>query len=194
MNDILKSTYKSQPGLVIFLNGTSSSGKTTIAKALQSKLEEPFMIVSLDTYLNQLSKEVLDNNQLLGSLLPNLLNGFNRSIAAVSAAGNFQIVDHVLQEPEWVLPCVKALKDIQVIFVKVGCSLDELKRREKARGDRTVGMSKYQYSRVHQHGIYDVEVDTSTMSAEQCVNTIKTYLYSGAQPQAFVRLQESDDI
>jgi len=62
MNDILKSTYKSPPGLVIFLNGTSSSGKTTIAKALQSKLEEPFMIVSLDTYLNQLSKEVLDKS------------------------------------------------------------------------------------------------------------------------------------
>jgi len=70
----------------------------------------------------------------------------------------------------------------------------ELKRREKARRDRTVGMSEYQYSRVHQHGIYDVEVDTSTMSTEKCVNTIKTYLYSGAQPQAFFRLQESDDI
>ena len=190
MNTILKSTYKCPPGLVIFLNGTSSSGKTTLAKALQSKLEEPFMVVSLDTYLHQLSKEVLGNNQLLGSLIPVLLDGFNRSIAAVSAAGNFQIVDHVLQEPQWVLPCVQTLKDIPVIFVKVECPLDELKHREKSRGDRAVGMAEYQYPRVHQHGIYDVEVDTCSMSVEQCVEAIEAYVYSGAQPQAFVRLQE----
>ena len=39
-------------GQVILLNGTSSSGKTTLAKALQDKLAEPFMYVSLDGFFH----------------------------------------------------------------------------------------------------------------------------------------------
>ena len=36
------------PGRIIFLNGASSSGKSTLAKALQAALAEPFLHVSSD--------------------------------------------------------------------------------------------------------------------------------------------------
>ena len=35
-------------GKVIFLNGPSSTGKTTIARLLQEKLPEPYMHVGID--------------------------------------------------------------------------------------------------------------------------------------------------
>jgi chloramphenicol 3-O phosphotransferase len=36
------------PGRIIFLNGASSSGKSTLAKAMQEALPEPFLHVSSD--------------------------------------------------------------------------------------------------------------------------------------------------
>ena len=37
-------------GKIICLNGVSSSGKSTIAKALQDKLNEPYYLMSEDTF------------------------------------------------------------------------------------------------------------------------------------------------
>ncbi|GAA1551717.1 hypothetical protein GCM10009789_01840 [Kribbella sancticallisti] len=34
---------------VIFLNGPSSAGKTTLGKALQDTLDEPYLLMGLDT-------------------------------------------------------------------------------------------------------------------------------------------------
>jgi chloramphenicol 3-O phosphotransferase len=34
---------------IVFLNGASSAGKTSIAKALQDLTDEPFMLLGLDT-------------------------------------------------------------------------------------------------------------------------------------------------
>lgn len=38
------------PGMVIVLNGASSAGKTSIAKALQAKLDAPYHHVQLDAF------------------------------------------------------------------------------------------------------------------------------------------------
>ena len=43
-------------------------------------------------------------------------------------------------------------------------------------------------SEVHRPGIYDLEVDTSTMSPEECGQEILRHLKHGPQPTAFKRL------
>ena len=37
-----------EPVQIIYLNGPSSSGKTTLAKALQHAFEEPFLHIGID--------------------------------------------------------------------------------------------------------------------------------------------------
>src|SRR6056297_607177 len=123
-------------GKVIFLNGTSSSGKTTIAKELQKSLEKPYLYISLDNYLNNLPPAFLQDNEYMAKSFPILLDGFNASCAAIAKAGNNVIVDHVLQEPSWVAPCVKVFWNLKVVFVGVHCPLDVLETREKARDER----------------------------------------------------------
>jgi chloramphenicol 3-O-phosphotransferase len=39
------------PGTIILLNGTSSSGKTSVVRALQEVLNEPFLEAGLDKFL-----------------------------------------------------------------------------------------------------------------------------------------------
>lgn len=179
---------------VLFLNGTSSSGKTTLAKALQARLPQSWMVVSLDTYLNQLHDDVLTDNRQMCELIPSLLDGFNGSIAAVSRAGVSQIIDHVLQEPQWLTPCLHALQGIPVIFVKVDCPLDELKRREAARGDRPPGMAEYQFHRVHQNKQYDITVNTASMTADECVEAIMNWMQAGNSPMAFSQMCRVEEI
>ena len=77
------------------------------------------------------------------------------------------IIDHVLQEPEWIAPCVREFKSVKVVFVAVRCPLDVLEIREQARCDRRVGLARYPYDRVHSHDTYDLEVDTSTMYVDE---------------------------
>jgi chloramphenicol 3-O phosphotransferase len=43
-------------GKIIFLNGASSSGKTTLARALQARLERPAYHLAYDTFSQMASK------------------------------------------------------------------------------------------------------------------------------------------
>ena len=47
-------------GRVIVLNGTSSSGKSTLLRALQARLEGPWLGVGIDTVVFALPKRYLD--------------------------------------------------------------------------------------------------------------------------------------
>ncbi len=176
-------------GRIIFLNGTSSSGKTTIAKALQKVMSKAYLYVSVDNYLHQLPDAFLEDKDWISQALPSLLAGFNNSSAAMAHAGNNVIIDQVLQESSWMEPCVQAFEGLDVVFIGVRCPLDVLEAREKARGDRQAGMALYQYDRVHSHGTYDVEVDSSKLSVDECVSVIRKYVQSDQRPTAFEKLR-----
>lgn len=51
---------KKEPVQIIYLNGASSSGKTTIAKALQNAFEEPFLHVGIDKIIGWMPEKVND--------------------------------------------------------------------------------------------------------------------------------------
>jgi len=180
--------------LVIFLNGTSSSGKTTLSHALQQALADVYLHVSVDTYLSQIAQCDLNNSTLMENRFPNIVNGFHESAAAIARAGNNVIVDYVLQQPEWLGACVKAFEGMPVVFVGVHCPLEVLEKREVARGDRKQGAARFQFDRVHSHCTYDLELDTSSLSVDACVSKIITYIENGLKPLAFERLRGQEEI
>jgi len=47
----MNSTLTTTPGKIIIINGLSSSGKTTLALALQKQLDMPFILFSFDLFL-----------------------------------------------------------------------------------------------------------------------------------------------
>ncbi len=99
------------------------------------------------------------------------------------------IVDHVLQDPEWLNECVDLLSDQDVLFVGVHCPLDELERRESER-EREAGTARKQYGVVHMHGVYDVEVDTTALSPMECAEKVKEGLRKIEKASAFHQLRE----
>jgi chloramphenicol 3-O phosphotransferase len=186
-------------GRIIILNGTSSSGKTSIVRALQEILDEPYLDAGIDKFIWMLPKRYLDRplwDEVLGladksgRVGHQLMSGMHHAIAALSRAGNNIIADHVLVEPQWLQECISLFSDLPALFVGVRCPLDVIERREQARKNRTLGQARAQFDIVHAHGIYDLEVDTSISSPEECALLIKRRLENGAPPNAFQRLRQ----
>lgn len=188
-------------GSIIFLNGTSSSGKTSIAHALQNLFEVPFLHISVDDFLQTLPTRFVDflsgtaepsEDELdkLRTYFPRVLTGTHASIAALSSEGNNLIVDYVFEQQSDLSACVERLVDFSVFFVGVHCSLQELERREGQR-DRRKGLAKDQFELVHAHGLYDIEVDTTSISTAECATEIKRAFQETPEPTAFKQLRAS---
>jgi chloramphenicol 3-O phosphotransferase len=63
-----------------------------------------------------------------------------------------------------------------------------LEKREKERGKRAIGTARSQLERVHAHGLYDLEVDTSRLSVEECVKRIMELVNDKPKVSAFQEL------
>ncbi|MFJ3640136.1 chloramphenicol phosphotransferase CPT family protein [Streptomyces sp. NPDC090108] len=176
-------------GLIIFLNGTSSSGKSSIARELVRVLEEPCFHMPVDAFHAMRSGPEMPPDQL-SVVLRRTWMGFHRAVAGMAAAGNTVVVDHVLSEPWRLDDCLALFVPQDVVLVGVRCPLEELERREQARGDRPAGLAARQFERVHAHGIYDVECDTGSSSPLECAREIKDFLRSRTAPTAFERMKD----
>ncbi|MGV9322043.1 chloramphenicol phosphotransferase CPT family protein [Streptomyces sp. NPDC003660] len=177
------------PGRIIFLNGTSSSGKSSIARELLDILDDGvFSHLSVDAFNSMRAQRELSPEEFDAALRRTRL-GFHRSVAAMAEVGNDLVVDHVLSEPWRLADCLAVLRPEDVLFVGVRCPLPELERRERARGDRETGLAALQYDLVHAHGDYDLECDTGTESPRACAERIRDFLPHRPTPTAFSRLR-----
>ncbi len=114
---------------------------------------------------------------------------FHHTIGAVAKLGRSAVVDHVMIDSSWLAELTKLLHESYAYLIGVRCPLEELARREQARGDRPIGLAAAQYSIVHRSAVYDLEVDTSVASAEQCADAILQHIAEN-EPRALRELRE----
>ncbi|MFC5032390.1 AAA family ATPase [Streptomyces sp. So13.3] len=175
-------------GLIIFLNGTSSSGKSSIAKELLAILDETYFHMPVDAFHAMRSRRDLGPDQL-PTMLERTWMGYHRAVAGMAAAGNNVVVDHVLSARWRLLDCLDLFAPEDVVLVGVHCPVQELERREQERGDRPPGLAAGQLAQVHAHGIYDVECDTSAAGPLDCARRIRDFLPRRPTPTAFEQLR-----
>lgn len=156
-------------GKIIFLNGVSSSGKSTLAKELVKELPD-FFHMSIDDFDIFIDKMEDRANEHLIPVETEYF--FHRTIAMFSDKGINLIVDHILHDNFTREDFFKALSDHPVLMVGVHCPVEELERREIARGDRHIGQARNQLDFVHNNEKYDIEVNTYDTSIEECVRKI----------------------
>jgi chloramphenicol 3-O phosphotransferase len=173
---------------VILLNGPGSAGKTTLAKALQRVTTEPFLHVSMDTFL-EMPPPRHDNHPdtfhwtttdedghprtafRTGPKGAALMRGFRQSIAGLAAEGWNVIADDVAVASDWQDYRVR-LAPYAFSTVKVHAPLEVLEAREIARGDRMHGLARDQWQHIHAGIDYDFEVDTGTLAPEAAAQAI----------------------
>ncbi|MCG8916479.1 chloramphenicol phosphotransferase CPT family protein [Actinokineospora sp. PR83] len=179
-------------GRIILLNGVSSSGKSSIAEQLLLVLDTPWFSIGVDVINGLRAKERSRElgQDALREVLMRTRAGFHRAVAGMAHAGNDVVVDHVLSEPWRLIDCLAVMDGLDVVFVGVHCGLEELRRREAARGDREIGQAEGQLARVHAHGLYDLECDSGARSPRACALQIKDFLAQPARARAFDRLRD----
>jgi chloramphenicol 3-O phosphotransferase len=174
---------------IVLLNGVGSSGKGSIAKALQKITAAPFLHVQMDAFIDMMPDgswghpDWLDFETLredgkpsvaikTGPLAASLFRGMRHAVAAMARQGNNLIVDDVLLGEEKA-EYVELLADFELIRIGVFAPLEVLEARERSRGDRMAGLARWQYDRVHKGMTYDLEVDTSRATAVECAERIR---------------------
>lgn len=208
----------STKGKIIFLNGTSSAGKTTLAGELQNQLREPYQHICIDQFVEGIPGPYRGMNSPQGStghlginVVPvqqgddwvtevqfgqvgqKILSGMHRSVAAMADMGVNVIVDDLCLN-RLVLPdYLKVLEGYHVFFVGVRCPVEEINKREAARWGRFPGTARGQLMMVHLHGLYDYEVDTSVRPSHLCAEELIQQFESNATPQAFAALRQRMD-
>jgi chloramphenicol 3-O phosphotransferase len=178
---------------VIILNGVGSAGKSSLARALQAVARDVFLHVPMDSFLDMMPGRTLNHPDGLtfehrqdaeghpvvivrsGPALRRAMRGMRHAIAAMADQGNELIVDEVVLGGEWA-EYERLLAGHQVTKVGVLAPLDVLEAREKARGDRDIGLARAQFDLVHRGAVYDVTVDTSSATPEECAETIRVKL------------------
>lgn len=176
-------------GRIIVLNGNGSVGKSSIAKALQQITAEPFLHVSMDVFLDMMPPSMFEGPDgmvfkkleedgrpvveiTVGPTAQRVLLGMRHAMAALARHGNNLIVDDVMLDGD-AAEYAEVFKGLTVNWVGVFAPLDVLEERERARGDRDLGLSRWLARHVHRGIKYDLEIDTSRATPVECAARIK---------------------
>lgn len=164
-----------EKGMIIVLNGVSSSGKSTLAKEL-TKILPDFFDFSVDDYDLVIEKMEDRENERLIPIETEYF--YYKNVAMFSDRGVNLILDQILHDPITLQNFYETLKTYPILLVGVHCPAEELKRREELRGDRRIGQAISQLNFVHRQEVYDIEVNTYTHSMVECAREIVDCLKS----------------
>jgi len=174
-------------GRVIVLNGASSSGKSSLAAALLEILAGPWTVLAVDDFHSARSRGTWTEAEFAPIMRRTVL-GFHRAVAGFASAGNDVIVDHVLSEPWRREDLASQLTGLSAVLVAVNCPLEELERREAARGDRPPGLAARQAALLE--GVEsDMVVDTLDADPAECADRIQDFMESKAPAVALATLR-----
>ena len=163
---------------IILLNGPSSSGKSTLAKALRAlireKRNEDYAIVSIDDFLEMSQDQAIYEDDVFA------ISGrlCQRALAALETTPGV-IVDHVITSERIFRQLQTACGDVPLRPVRVSCPPEVLLAREKARGNRSPGSAEASLAYLCPKDGYELTVDTHAMTAEACAARILAALFRG---------------
>ena len=156
---------------VILLNGPSSSGKSTLSRALKDLLgaqaNQNFTIISIDDFMKLATDETIyedDVFEISGDMCAAALKDLQTADGV--------IVDHVITSTRIYDQLIEMLGGYPILVVHVQCPLEVLLARENARGNRCQGSAEASYEYLYPKEGYDLTVDTHAMSTEACAAEI----------------------
>jgi chloramphenicol 3-O phosphotransferase len=184
---------------IIYLNGPSSVGKSTIALALQERLPDPYLYTSIDTLIGLMPARMNDwtgerttpgfsfvkatdpaghevYRVAAGPYGQRISRAFREMVLALARCDLDLIIDDIAFGAEQVDSWRACLRGFTVLWVGITASVETLEAREQARGDRLPGSARDQHSRVHTGVTYDLFLDTTHLSPDEAVSQILTVL------------------
>ena len=168
-----------EKGRIIFLNGVTSAGKTSIVEALQDQEDIFFYVVANDLFQEMIGERYLQENYW--KYLSEVIIMMYHTAKLYSDMGKNVLIDGILVEREEIKPhyhqLLEILKNNPLDIVEVYCPLDICKQRNRIRGDRYETQSQEQYELMAKNIKYSVRVDTSIYNSKECAKKIIKELF-----------------
>jgi len=178
-------------GWIVVLNGAPRSGKSSIARVVQDTFDGVWMNLGVDVFARHVTPARYrpgmglrpgGERPEIEALIPAFFAAFYDSVAAHSRHGLNVVVDvghhDGFSSPRGVLhDAARRLSGLPAVLVGVRCP-DEVIAERRSR-DETGSYSlapdriRRWQEEVHRPGVYDLEVDTSVMSPEQCAEAVR---------------------
>lgn len=161
---------------IVVLNGTSSAGKSSLARKFQEIAPDPWLHIPLDKFISMLpngrehdpewfvvSRSRDENGHPLTSITNGprgalLLGEMRAFVAGVANRGMDIIVDDVCTALD-ILDYRERLSRHALMVVKVDADIDTIVRREKERGNREPGLARCQAQTLHDGIEYDLVIE-----------------------------------
>jgi chloramphenicol 3-O phosphotransferase len=194
------------PGQIVVLNGAPRSGKSAIVAAIQATFDGVWMNLGVDIaramtpprYQPGIGLRPGEGTHHAAPLVPVLYAALYEAVAAHSRLGLNVAVDAGHYDHAILSDCARRVAGLPVLFVGVRCPLELIMERRRATNlvpddpvtpGETAPAPVVRWQReVHRHGGYDLDVDTSVLSPEECADAIRQRLAGGPAPSAFARL------
>ena len=161
-------------GRIIFLNGVTSSGKTSIVEALQNREDCYFYVVANDLFQEMVGERFL-RQDYWGHLSRVIILMYHTS-KLFSDMGHDVLIDGILVERPEIAPHYQQMLDIlqdnPLSIVEVACPLDVCRERNIARGDRYETQSQEQADLMAKDIQYAMTVRTDMNTPEECAEAI----------------------
>ena len=161
-------------GQIIFLNGVTSSGKTSIVEAIQNRDDVFFNVVANDLFQEMVGEKYLQENYW--KYLSDVIILMYHTAKLYSDMGKNVLIDGILVEREEIAPhyqqLLTILKENPLDVVEVYCPLELCRERNIARGDRYETQSEEQAALMAKDISYSLRVDTGRYSPAECAEII----------------------
>ena len=151
---------------VILLNGPSSSGKSTLSRALQAQIRQErnqqYGIISIDDFMKLATDETIYEDDVF-----DINEDMCRAAEEILKESSGVIIDHVITSQRIFEQLTDLLGNFQIRAVHVSCPLEVLLQREQARGNRCIGSAEASYTYLYPQDGYALTVDNAAMAPEE---------------------------
>jgi len=167
-------------GRIVFLNGVTSSGKTSIVDAIQSKSDDFFYVVANDLFEQMIGDKYLHEDYW--KYLSKVIIMMYHTAKLFSDHGNHILIDGILVEKPELKPHYEKVQEIfkgyPFDIVEVYCPLEICRKRNKERSDRSEEQSDWQNRMMAKNIQYSCSVDTSLNTPDECAEMIIEALFN----------------
>ena len=160
----------------IVLHGTTSAGKSSLAKALQAIAPVPAFHISLDAFVTMSNRRDMRNNEERDYAYRIHCENLRSALANIAYSSFDIILDLVLRDEQELNACLNVLATRPTYLVRVWAPLEILEERERSREDRANGMAREQFGHPAYDRNYDLVINTAAVTPEQGAVAIRDFL------------------
>ena len=160
-------------GMIVILNGVSSSGKSTLAKMIQDRSGFPFYRLDIDDFILMAPEKFNDYDNKDFSVQFKFSSKFFHVVKLYSDLGFDLIVPYMFfKKSESLLEFKELLCGYPLLIVNIYCPVDELQRRENVRRDRKIGSASEQLALLETEFPNSISVNNYETTSENCADII----------------------